>query len=52
MEKPKKINAVRLVRRIRDTHYQKLKEASREERIAFYNNKVRPTQQRRDTSKK
>lgn len=50
MEKPKKIDAVRLVRRIRDAHYQELKKASREERIAFYNSKVRPTQQRTDTS--
>jgi hypothetical protein len=50
MEKPKKIDAVRLVRRIRDTHYQELKKASREERIAFYNSKVRPSRQRTDTS--
>ncbi|MEX0601260.1 MAG: hypothetical protein WD205_11485 [Rhodothermales bacterium] len=41
MAKPKKkIDAVRLVRRIRDAHYEKLKDASREDRIAFYNSKV------------
>jgi hypothetical protein len=41
MEKPKKkIDAVRLVRQIRDAHYEKLKDASREDRIAFYNSKV------------
>jgi hypothetical protein len=45
MEKPKKeIDAVRLVRRIRDTHYQELEGASREVRIAFYNGKVRNPQ--------
>ncbi len=41
MEKPKQIDAVRMVRRIRDAHYEELKGATREERIAFYNGKVR-----------
>lgn len=49
MEKPKKIDAVRLVRRIRDVHHQELKQASREERIAFFNGKVR-SEQHTDTS--
>ena len=38
MEKTtKRLDAVRLVRRIRDAHYEALRAASREERIAFYN---------------
>ena len=41
MEKPKEIDAMRMVRRIRDAHYEELKGATREERIAFYNDKVR-----------
>ena len=42
METPKKtLDAVRLVRRIRDAHHEELKEASRQERIAFFNSKVR-----------
>lgn len=44
MEKPKEIDAVRLVRRIRDAHYEELKGATREERIAFYNGKARLAQ--------
>ena len=42
MENQKKINSVRMVRRIRDAHYEELKGATRQERIAFYNGKVRP----------
>ena len=42
MEKPTtNIDAVRLVRRIRDAHHEELKGASRATRIAFYNGKVR-----------
>lgn len=42
MEKPKTtIDAVRLVRRIRDARYEELRGASRADRIAFYNSKVR-----------
>jgi hypothetical protein len=41
MEKPKAIDAVKMVRRIRDAHYEELKGATREERIAFFNEKVR-----------
>ncbi len=41
MEKPTtKIDAVQLVRRIRDAHYEELKTACRADRIAFYNSKV------------
>lgn len=41
MEKSTKaIDAVQLVRRIQDAHYEELKGASREDRIAFYNSKV------------
>jgi hypothetical protein len=50
MEKPKKeIDAVRLVRRIRDAHFEKLKDVSRAERIAFFNSKV--GQQRPDSDR-
>jgi hypothetical protein len=45
MEKRKKIDAVRMVRRIRDAHHQELKDKSRKERIAFFNSKVRPSRQ-------
>ena len=45
MEKtPQTIDAVRLVRRIRDAHYEELKGASRAERIAFYNSRARSEQ--------
>ena len=45
MEKPTtKIDAVRLVRRIRDAHHEELKGASRRDRIAFFNGKVRTQQ--------
>ena len=55
MEKPKKeVDAVRMVRRIRDAHYEELKGASREERIAFYNSKVgdqpRPSDRARESA--
>lgn len=38
------IDAVRLVRQIRDAHHEELKGASKEERIAFYNSKARSAQ--------
>ena len=45
MEKPTpKIDAVRLVRRIRDAHHEELKGASRTERIAFFNGSARAKQ--------
>ena len=47
MEKKPEIDAVRMVRRIRDAPYEELKKATREERIAFFNSKVRQA----DTSK-
>ena len=42
MEQPTTtIDAVRLVRRIRDAHHEELRRASRADRIEFYNSKVR-----------
>lgn len=43
-QKPTKIDAVAMVRRIRDAHHEALKDATREERIAFFNDKVRRDQ--------
>lgn len=37
---PTRLDAVRMVRHIRDAHYEVLKNASRVDRIAFYNGKV------------
>ena len=45
-KKTKQIDAVRLVRRIREAHHTALKDASRQERIAFYNGTVRAPQPR------
>ena len=42
MENQKKMNTVRMVRRICDAHHDELDGATREKRIAFYNSKVRP----------
>ena len=53
MEKPTtKIDAVRLVRRIRNTHHEELKTASRSDRIAFYNSKVRSQEPVKDRAQK
>lgn len=53
-KKTKEIDAVAMVRRIRDAHYEALKGATREERIAFFNDKVRrskpPSQRRRESA--
>ena len=35
------IDAVQMVREIRDAHHEELKNASRRDRIAFFNGKVR-----------
>jgi hypothetical protein len=35
-----KIKAIELVRRIRDNHYEQLKDKTREERLAFYRAKA------------
>lgn len=40
-KRPMTVDAVRLVRRIRDAHFEELKDASRADRIAFYNSKTR-----------
>ncbi len=39
MEEKKTIEAVAMVRRIRDAHYEQLKDKSVEERLAFYREK-------------
>lgn len=39
--KKKAIRAVKMVRRIRDAHYEQLRDKSPEERIAFYRAKAR-----------
>ncbi len=44
-KKPKKIDAVRMVRCIRDAHYKELEGATREERIAFFNSRVRQSKE-------
>ena len=49
MEKAKEIDAVLMVRRIREAHYETLKGATRAERIAFYNSKVRRPEEGRVT---
>ena len=51
-ESPTPIDAVRLVRRIRDAHHEELRGASREERIAFYNSKVRDRRPGTDRARK
>ena len=44
MEKTK-TKAVEMTRRIRDAHYEQLKNKSREDRIAFYRDKARRLQE-------
>ena len=39
MEKKKRVDAVAVVRAIRDAHYEQLKEKSVAERLAFYRSK-------------
>lgn len=41
MNGPDKINAVELVRSIRDAHYEQLKDLSTQEKIAFFRAKAR-----------
>ena len=43
MNQPLNLDAVAMVRRIRDEHYRQLKGASVAERIAFYNQAIGPT---------
>lgn len=40
MKKTKQVQAVKLVRRIRDAHYERLKGTTPAERIAFYREKA------------
>jgi len=47
-QKKKTFDAVRMVREIRDQHYQKTKDMSTDERIAFYREKARALHQRLD----
>ena len=52
MEKPTTtVDAVQMVRRVRDAHHEELKGASRADRIAFYNNKARTGQPAADPAR-
>ena len=44
MEKRKRIDAIRMVRQIRDTHYEQTKHMTKEERLAFYQKKGKQAQ--------
>ncbi len=44
MEKRKRFDAVRMVRQIRDTHYEQTKHLTKEERLAFYQEKGKQAQ--------
>jgi len=46
------INAVEMVRRIRDAHYEQLRDKSPEERIAFYRAKARLLQAQVEAQRK
>ncbi len=39
MEKTKRFDAVRMVRQIRDAHYEQTRQMTKEERLAFYKEK-------------
>ena len=41
-----------MVREIRDAHHEELKDASRQDRIAFYNSKVRSQEPVKDRAQK
>ena len=41
MEQERKLKTVEMTRRIRDTHYEQLKDKSWEERVAFYKEQAR-----------
>jgi hypothetical protein len=51
MKKKTTIKAVEMVRRIRDAHYEQLRDKSPEERIAFYRSKSRELQARLATQR-
>jgi|GEM_PF-4299183 hypothetical protein len=44
MEKRKRFDAVRMVRQIRDAHYEQTKHMTKDERLAFYQEKGRRAQ--------
>ncbi|NKB71622.1 MAG: hypothetical protein GKR89_31495 [Candidatus Latescibacteria bacterium] len=44
MEKKKRFDAVRMVPQIRDTHYEQTKHMTKEERLAFYQEKGKQAQ--------
>ena len=45
MKEQPEIKAVEMTRRIRDAHHERLRDASREERLAFFNEAARRAQQ-------
>jgi len=47
-QKKKTFDAVRMVREIRDQHYEETKDMTTDERIAFYREKARALHQRLD----
>ena len=48
MKEPLQIKAVEMVRRIRDRHYELLKDATPEERIAFYRQEAQRAAEQRE----
>lgn len=44
MEKKKRFDAIRMVRQIRDTHYEQTKHMTKDERLAFYQEKGKQAQ--------
>ena len=46
--KKKAFDAVKMVREIRDAHYEQTKDMTKEERIAFYRNKAQELNQELD----
>lgn len=50
-QKKKTFDAVKMVREIRDQHYEQTKDKTREERIAFYREKARRLHQQLEDQK-
>ncbi len=48
----KKIDAMKMVRRIRDSHHEKLKDKSTEKRLKFFREKSRALRREANASKK
>lgn len=52
MARKKEFDAVEMTRRIRDAHYEELKDKSREERIAYYREKSRKLREKLATDRR